>query len=641
MKTFESLRTMLANIGDVIVIIDQDGINRYKSPNIEKLFGWTPEELIGISVWENIHPDDLAKAQRLFKELKADPDAVRTLECRGKHKDGTYRWIKFTGSNLLHDTDIQGIVGSYHDITARKEVERSLRESEERFKALHNASSGGIAIHDKGIILDCNQGLSEISGYSLTELVGMDGLLLIAKESRDKVMSKIVSGCEAPYEAVGLRKNGEKYPVSLEARNVPYKGKRVRTVEFRDITERKTAEEEQEKLWSQLIHAQKMESVGRLAGGIAHDFNNMLSIILGNTEILMDELGKDFPMFNNLNEIYRATERSASLTRQLLTFARRQAIVPRTCDLNDAIDRMLKMLRRMIGENIELVWHPGVDLHSIKMDPSQIDQILANLCVNSRDSIESVGEIIIKTGNISVDDEYCRDKKDVRPGDYVMIEVNDNGCGIDEKTLDNIFEPFFTTKEVGKGTGLGLSTVYGIVTQNKGGIEVQSQPGNGTMFRVYLPQHTGKSSSVDSWESKCTVQGGCETILLVEDEKPLLLLTTMMLERLGYKVFPTFSPLEALSMSKVYTGKIDLLITDVVMPEMNGRELSDEVLAQHSHLKCLYMSGYTADVIAQHGVLEEGIHFINKPFEKSKFAAKVREVLDMPDTLEEPDVLVS
>ena len=516
----------------------------------------------------------------------------------------------------------------FQDITDRKQAELALLESEARFKALHNASFGGIAIHDQGVILECNQGLSEMTGYEYSELIGMNGLLLISEKSRKKVTNNIRAGYEKPYEAFGLRKNGEEFPMRLDARNVPYRGKQVRTVEFRDLTEEKQAEAEKEKLQAQLLQAQKMESVGRLAGGVAHDFNNMLNIILGNTEMAMEEIAPDDPLHDNLGEIFSAAKRSADITRQLLGFSRKQTIAPKVLDLNDTIGSILRMLRRLIGEDIDLAWLPGVNIRQVRMDPSQIDQILANLCVNARDAIADVGKITIETGNTTFDSAYCATHPGFVAGDFVLLAVSDDGCGMDQETLSKIFEPFFSTKDVGKGTGLGLATVYGIVKQNSGFINVYSEPDQGTTFRIYLPQYLAETESPEKKTADKIDMDGNETILLVEDEPSILRMTRIMLERNGYKVLAAGTPGEAISLAREHSGQIHLLMTDVVMPEMNGRDLAKNLLLLYPNLKRLFMSGYTANVIAHHGVLDEGVQFIQKPFGKQDLAIKVREVLD-------------
>lgn len=396
-----------------------------------------------------------------------------------------------------------------------------------------------------------------------------------------------------------------------------------------DISMRKKAEAEQEKLKAQLLQAQKMESVGRLAGGVAHDFNNMLTIILGNTEIIMEESQLSDSHSDYLKEIYKAAEHSADLTKQLLTFARKQIIDPKVLNLNDVVGEMLKMLRRLIGEDIELNWLPADDLESVRMDPSQVDQILANLCINARDAIKNIGKVTIETDNISIDEQYCIGTIDAIPGDYVMISVTDNGLGMDNATMLNIFEPFFTTKNVDKGSGLGLATVFGIVKQNKGFIHVYSEPGYGSTFKIYLPQYHEAELPRQDKVIRADSFYGKETILLVEDEPSILKLTKMMLKRLGYNILSASKPSEAIKIASESSSVIDMLITDVVMPDMNGRDLAKALTRLFPDLKCLFMSGYTANVIAHHGVLDSGVQFINKPFSKESLARKVREVLDI------------
>lgn len=395
-----------------------------------------------------------------------------------------------------------------------------------------------------------------------------------------------------------------------------------------DITERKQAEKERIKLEQQLHQMQKIESVGRLAGGVAHDFNNMLGVILGHTHLALMETDPTQPLHANLEEIRLAAERSADLTRQLLAFARKQTIAPKMLDLNDTVVGMLKMLQRLIGEDINLAWQPSTGLWQVKMDPSQIDQILANLCVNARDSLSDNGKIVIETANRTIDEHYALENPDAAPGEYVALTVSDNGCGMNKETMTQIFEPFFTTKGVGEGTGLGLATVYGAVKQNGGFISVYSEPDMGTKFIIHIPRYAGQSGQADDGQDEKPLPRGNETILLVEDEPAILKMVSIVLTKQGYNVMKMQFPGEALQLTKESTNKIHILITDVVMPEMNGRDLSKQLQAIHPNLKTLFMSGYTADVIAHHGVLDDGVHFIQKPFSLQNMAVKVREVLD-------------
>jgi signal transduction histidine kinase/ActR/RegA family two-component response regulator len=406
-------------------------------------------------------------------------------------------------------------------------------------------------------------------------------------------------------------------------------GKIVGAIErIRDITERKRAEEEKDALQAQLMQAQKMESVGRLAGGVAHDFNNMLSAIIGHAELAMMKSSPSEPIRLNLKAIVDSAYRSADLTRQLLAFARKQTVAPKIINVNEAVTGMLKMLLRLIGEDIEVVWKPKTGLWQVKIDPTQIDQILANLCINARDAITGVGKVDIETANIAIDEAYCAFHLGFVCGDYVMLAVSDDGCGMSKEVLDHIFEPFFTTKDMGKGTGLGLATLYGIVKQNNGFINVYSEPDKGTTFKIYLPRFVGEFMEPAAKRTAETPKGHGETMLLVEDEPVILDVSREMLEQLGYAVLIASTPGEALRIARDHAAEIQMLITDVVMPEMNGRDLANLIGDIKPGLKCLFISGYTANVIAHHGILDPGIHFIQKPFSMEHLAAKVREVLD-------------
>lgn len=386
----------------------------------------------------------------------------------------------------------------------------------------------------------------------------------------------------------------------------------------------KQKEEENHKLRDQFVQAQKMESVGRLAGGVAHDFNNMLSIILGHVALALEQVAPAQQLHDDLLEIQDAARRSADLTRQLLAFARRQTIAPKPLDLNAVVGEMLKMVKRLIGEDIDLMWLPGDSLGRVNVDPAQVDQILANLCVNARDAIGGVGKITIETHGVEFDEAYCADHPDFLPGAYIMLAVSDDGCGMEQETVSQIFEPFYTTKDLGKGTGLGLSTVYGIVKQNNGFINVYSEPGKGTTFRIYMARCDAELDLDEDGKTTVEMLYGAETILMVEDDATILNLGKRMLEPLGYHVLTASNPLEALNLAKDYPDEIDLLVTDVVMPDMNGHELAKQLKATRPGVEVLYLSGYTADVIARHGILKKGIHFLQKPFSRQELALKIK-----------------
>jgi len=382
-------------------------------------------------------------------------------------------------------------------------------------------------------------------------------------------------------------------------------------------------------LEAQLAQSQKMESIGRLAGGVAHDFNNMLNVILGHAEMAIKTLSAEDPLRAGLCEIQKAAQRSADLTRQLLGFARRQTVAPKVLDLNETVESMLNMLRRLIGEDIELAWNPCKKLEPVRIDPAQISQLLTNLCVNARDAIgHRVGRVTIETASVSVDERSAAHGGHA-PGRYVVLTIRDSGCGMSEEVRAHIFEPFFTTKGVGEGTGLGLATVFGIIKQNQGYIDVDSTEGVGTTFRMYIPvfQFVEEKPARET-QAAASAPGGGETILLVEDEHLILNMGRMMLEHLGYVVLTASTPGEAIGLAREYSGKIHLLVTDVVMPEMNGRELAETLCRFYPDIKRLFMSGYTADVIASQGVLDEGVNFIAKPFTLNSLGIRVREVLD-------------
>ncbi|MDS4032229.1 MAG: GAF domain-containing protein [Candidatus Contendobacter sp.] len=383
-------------------------------------------------------------------------------------------------------------------------------------------------------------------------------------------------------------------------------------------------------LEAQLYQAQKMEAVGRLAGGIAHDFNNMLAVIAGHADMALEQTTPKSPLRANIVEIQEAAQRSAELTRQLLAFARKQTIAPKMLNLNDTIAGMLKMLGRLIGEDIELLWKPAGTLWPVNMDPTQIDQIMANLIVNARDAITGVGRITIETGQAVFDESYRETHADANPGAYVLLAVSDTGCGMDKVVLAQLFDPFFTTKPPGKGTGLGLAMVYGIVKQNQGFINVYSEPGHGTTFKIYLPRHEPEPPGARLAQSLAATPAGAETVLLVEDEAALLNLGKVLLERLGYTVLAAAGPNQALQLAEAHASVIHLLLTDVIMPDMSGRDLWQRLRDLRPGIKCLFMSGYTANVIAHHGVLDDGVHFLQKPFSRKALATKLREALSGP-----------
>jgi PAS domain S-box-containing protein len=615
--------------------LDEDGFILEANRTISVLLGMPLESLLeGQRVRDFVLPEDVAVWMDARERLYATGEK-QVLEVRFRRGDGSVRWGR---AEAILIEDAQSGTRQFSlvisDVTDRKSAEEASRSSEESFKALFMSIPEGFYVSE--VIRDaagepCDYRYLEVN-TKFALMLGVERESLIGKRYREIVPVDTTSWLDTYFAVArdGMPRTYEfyspEYRMHFETYSYQLAGDRV-CVLVMDVTARKTADEERRKLEEQLAQAQKMESVGRLAGGVAHDFNNMLGVILGQAEMALDLVGEGDPLRRKLQEISRAASYSADLTRQLLAFARKQTISPRLLDLNAAVAGMLGVLKRLIGEDIELAWLPGGGLWPVMMDPGQIDQILANLCVNSRDAIDGVGKITIETGNAVFDEAACLSRPGYLAGEYVSLVVSDNGRGMGMDVIERLFEPFFTTKAIGKGTGLGLATVYGIVKQNDGFINVYSEPGNGTSMKIYFKRNPAESPGVATEAPKASVASGDETILLVEDDPLVLGMTADMLVILGYSVIPASTPNDALRMAGERDGRIELLITDTVMPEMNGLELAKRLSGRYPGLACLFMSGYTANVIAHHGVLDEGVHFIQKPFTIRDLGDKVRKAL--------------
>ncbi|MBM9536276.1 PAS domain S-box protein [Desulfobulbus alkaliphilus] len=615
-------RTILLTTMDGFWMVDTSGRLLEVNRTYCGMSGYSEEELLTMTIADlEASESPEAVARHMQKVIATGGDR---FESRHRRKDGSLFDVEVSVQYSALEQRFCFVF--IRDISAHKQAEQALRESETRFRTSFYTSPDAVSINrfEDGVFIDVNEGFVRLTGYTRDDVLGKssqqinlwcnpEDRKILVKELRDK------GYCEN-LEAEFRRKNGLIGIGLMSARMLEWQGENHILSVTRDVTSNKQLEH-------QLIQAQKMESIGRLAGGVAHDFNNMLGVILGYSEMAIEQVPQDHSLQTALQGIRQAAQRSADLTRQLLSFARKQTVAPKVLDLNQTLEGMLNMLRRLIGEHIDLAWLPGEDVAPVKIDPSQVDQILANLSVNARDAIGETGRITIETGNVLFDENYLADHAEVVSGEYVLLAVSDDGCGMDKETMRHVFEPFFTSRQAGEGTGLGLATVYGIVKQNNGFINVYSEPGRGTTFKIYLPRYGSKADSpVDAGEIEPS--SGSETILLVEDEPMILEMVTLMLQRQGYQVLAAATPGEALRLSEEYAGTIRLLMTDVIMPEMNGRDLADALHRLFPNLKCLFMSVYTANVIAHHGVLDEGVQFIQKPFTMKDLGGKVRDALD-------------
>lgn len=537
--------------------------------------------------------------------------------------DGTVVWWR-TSKLPLKDRngEVVGLLAVSEDVTEQKQAEKELSDGEARFRSYVEAAPFGLFIADEaGHYLDANPMALKITGYTKDELQTMrvgDFHPKDVEEETHAAFLKLIEQGVLDVNLPAVRKDGERRLWNINALKL---GADRYLGYVQDITQRQQLEE-------QLQQAQKLDAVGKLAGGVAHDFNNLLMGMMGYIELCQDEIDERHIVRPWLDVVMKEAKRSAEIVKQLLAFSRKQTIAPKVLDLNDVVQNMLKMLRHLIGENIDLLWSPGAGLCAVKLDPGQMDQVLVNLCINARDAINGTGRVTIETAFRELDEEYCRTHTGTVPGTFVMLAVSDDGCGMDEKTLENLFEPFFTTKPLGEGTGLGLSTVYGIVKQNEGTINVYSEPGKGSTFRIYLPCcATEAENELAGAENAEPSLSGTETILIVEDEESIRSMIARMLEKYGYKIITAASPLDALRLAAECGDTINLLITDVVMPEMNGRELAEKMMPDHPHMKILYMSGYTANVIAHRGVLEDNVEFLSKPFGRKQLSEKLQKLL--------------
>ncbi len=614
--------------------VNAEGQYTYASQAVEKILGYSPGEILQKHFYDLFHPDDKESMKKAGFAAFGMKQPFRQFINRNVHKNGQIVWLSTNGIPLLDDKgNLLGYRGADTDITERKQAEEALKETNETLGIIIQSSPLAIiALDPDWNVTRWNPAAEQMFGWIESEVLGQF-LPIVSEDKRDehlKLRKRVLLG-EAFTNVEVRRRKKDGSPVDISISIAPLRDSQGRVVGIisvsADITERKRIEQETASLQDQLRQSQKVEAIGQLAGGIAHDFNNLLTIIQGNSQLSLMDLQEGDPLKANIEEIQEAAKRAADLTRQLLAFSRKQILEMRVLDLNQVLQRLDKMLRRVIGEDIELVTFLPDLIGKVKADPGQIEQVIMNLSVNARDAMPEGGKLTIETANVELDEEYAKRHIAVQPGRYVMLSMSDTGVGMTPEVRERIFEPFFTTKEKGKGTGLGLSTVYGIVKQSGGNVWVYSEPGQGTTFKIYLPQVDEPLEELREEVVK-EVSRGHETILLVEDEDVVRKLAVRVLKRQGYKVLEAPDGGKAFMLCEAYKEPIHLILTDVVMPGMSGRKLVDRLKVIHPEIKVLYMSGYTDNAILHHGILEPGTNFIQKPFTIDGLARKVREALD-------------
>jgi two-component system cell cycle sensor histidine kinase/response regulator CckA len=616
------------NAADMIAVVDTEGNRIYNSLSYQKALGYSPEELQASSAFEQIHPEDRERVMKASEEVRHS-GIGKTVEYRFRHKNGTWVALESTWSAIRNaEGATEKLIVVNRDITERKRAEVALRRSEAGFRSVVEDAPYGICrASTSGRFLRVNPALQKMLGYELTEELfrrDLPGEIFRHPGEYQRFTELLNRGEEIKdVEMEWKRQDGTPITVRCSGRRVNDESSASAYFEVfaEDVTERRVLER-------QLRMAQKMEAIGQLSGGIAHDFNNLLGVIIGYSRVLKKSLGANNALCEHALEIEKAGERAASLTKQLLAFSRQQVLTPAILNLNTLTSDMEKMLPRLLGEDIEVSLVLAPTLGNVKADQSQIEQVIMNLAVNSRDAMPTGGKLKIETANVDLDHAYTRDHPGSRVGSYILLAMTDTGVGMDAGTLAHIFEPFFTTKERGKGTGLGLATVYGIVKQSNGYISVESTPGRGTAFKTYLPRVEDQPVVTKPEVVSPDSLRGSETILLVEDSGALRELAKAFLKTAGFRVLSAESGEDALEVANRFGGTFDLLLTDVVMPGMNGRILAEHLLPRHPGMRVLYMSGYTDGFIAGHGVLEPGTHLLHKPFTEEVLIRRVREVLD-------------
>jgi two-component system cell cycle sensor histidine kinase/response regulator CckA len=628
LESQQLFRLISENAADMIAVVDLEGRRIYNSQSYERVLGYTPEDLRKSTAFEQIHPDDREQVRAAAIEARRT-GVGKPLEYRMRHKDGSWRVLESTASVISSGAGVSNeLVIVNRDITERKRVVEALRISEASFRSVvEDAPYGIYQADEEGRFLRVNPALQRMLGYaSAEELLGINLEKEIFRhlEQFRRMQETLHSFDEfRDLEIEWRKKDGTPITVRCSGRRVKeeHGGSGFHEVFAEDVTDKRILE-------AQLRMAGKMEAIGRLSGGIAHDFNNLLGVMIGYSQLLRRKLKSQADLSEYAEEIEKAGQRAASLTKQLLAFSRQQILTPTVLDLNALVRDMEKMIQRLLGEDIVVCIGVERALGAVKADRGQIEQVVMNLAVNARDAMPSGGTLYVETANRELDELYTREHPGSRPGRYVMLTVRDSGVGMDRETIAHIFEPFFTTKELGKGTGLGLATVYGIVKQSGGYIAVESSPGEGASFQIFLPRVDEAVTPVKEAPSVVPGAKRYETILVAEDAEPLRRLTKSLLEGHGFAVLAARDGEEALGLAGRHSGRIDLLLTDVVMPGINGRVLAERLLRSRPETKILYMSGYTDSFIAGHGVLDQKTNLLHKPFTEETLLDRVGRALD-------------
>ncbi|MFZ5572586.1 MAG: PAS domain-containing hybrid sensor histidine kinase/response regulator [Thermodesulfobacteriota bacterium] len=625
----ERYRTILESIAEGYFEVDLAGNLRFFNQALCHITGYDAETLMGMNNREFTTPETAEKMFQVFNQVFQTGKPVTIMNFEIVRGDGGKRDVELS-TYLMKDSDGHpiGFRGVSRDVTERKAAEKALLESEERFRRLHEASFGGIGIHEKGVILDANQALAEMTGYDFQELLGMNGLLLIAEEWREFVMEKIVSGYPHPYDVFGVRKDGSRYPLEIRGKNIPYHGRMARVTEFRDITWRKRAEEELAKARAQLQQSQKMEAVGTLAGGIAHDFNNILAAITGYTELAALTIEPEGQAHAHLQKVLKACERASGLVKQILTFSRQTDQDKHPIRMGLIVKEALKLLRAFLPSTIDVRQTVLESTAMVMADPIQVHQIMMNICTNAAHAMEAGGGVIdVTLSDILMDEEMTALYPELKPGLHSRLVISDTGHGMSRETMERIFDPFFTTKEPGKGTGMGLSVVHGIVKDCQGAITVSSRPGQGTTFQILLPA-VPEQVTYPMETGNPRIPTGDERILFIDDEDELVALGKVLLEHLGYRLTSFQGSLEALEAFRSNPEAYDLVITDQTMPKMTGMELARSMIAIRPDIPIILCSGFSETATIEKARAIGIKEYLMKPLVISQLANAIRQVLD-------------